>query len=130
MPQNSGGVCESCFCFAMRLVWVGIITQNHRIYINAVVRGVSRYLHRKGLATKNGSFCQWLNKFHEKASETYKLSTDEIPTDAGWGKFWYYVRMVLFHGSTVEVRAPRLLTPNRALNLGSGFYTTLFRLWA
>ena len=38
-------------------------------------RCASRYLpqnaNRKGLATKNGPFCQWLNKFHEKASETY-----------------------------------------------------------
>lgn len=35
--------------------------------------------------------------------------------------------MVLFHGSNVEVRVPRLLTPNRALDFGPGFYTTLFR---
>ena len=49
--------------------------QNHRIYINAVVLNASRYLrqnaNRKSLATKNGPSCQWLNKFHEKASETY-----------------------------------------------------------
>lgn len=35
--------------------------------------------------------------------------------------------MTLYHGSNVEVRVPRLLMPNRALDFGPGFYTTLFR---
>lgn len=35
--------------------------------------------------------------------------------------------MILFHGSNVEVREPRLLVPNHALDFGPGFYTTLFR---
>jgi len=34
-------------------------------------------------------------------------------------------RMItLYHGSNGEVRNPRILTPNRTLDFGSGFYTT------
>lgn len=32
--------------------------------------------------------------------------------------------MILFHGSNVEVRLPRILTTNRSLDFGAGFYTT------
>ena len=35
--------------------------------------------------------------------------------------------MTLYHGSNVEVREPKILLPNRALDFGPGFYTTLFR---
>jgi len=35
--------------------------------------------------------------------------------------------MILYHGSNVEVRVPRIIEPNRALDFGPGFYTTLFR---
>ncbi|MFR5092662.1 MAG: DUF3990 domain-containing protein [Adlercreutzia equolifaciens] len=32
--------------------------------------------------------------------------------------------MILYHGSNVEVRLPRILTTNRSLDFGAGFYTT------
>ena len=32
--------------------------------------------------------------------------------------------MLLYHGSNVEVASPRIITPNRALDFGAGFYTT------
>ncbi len=32
--------------------------------------------------------------------------------------------MILFHGSSQEVREPRILVPNRTLDYGVGFYTT------
>ncbi|WP_217952874.1 DUF3990 domain-containing protein [Adlercreutzia caecimuris] len=32
--------------------------------------------------------------------------------------------MILYHGSNVEVRRPRVLTTNRSLDFGAGFYTT------
>ncbi|MCL2444145.1 MAG: DUF3990 domain-containing protein [Treponema sp.] len=32
--------------------------------------------------------------------------------------------MLVYHGSNVKVEKPRLITPNRALDFGSGFYTT------
>ena len=32
--------------------------------------------------------------------------------------------MILFHGSNVTVDAPRLITQNRFLDFGYGFYTT------
>ena len=32
--------------------------------------------------------------------------------------------MTLYHGSNVEVREPKILTPNRGLDFGNGFYTT------
>ena len=32
--------------------------------------------------------------------------------------------MILFHGSSKEVREPRILVPNRTLDYGVGFYTT------
>lgn len=32
--------------------------------------------------------------------------------------------MILYHGSNVEVRPPRILTTNRSLDFGAGFYTT------
>lgn len=32
--------------------------------------------------------------------------------------------MLLYHGSNVVVRTPRILTPSRALDFGPGFYTT------
>lgn len=32
--------------------------------------------------------------------------------------------MILYHGSNVEVRHPRILTTNRSLDFGAGFYTT------
>lgn len=35
--------------------------------------------------------------------------------------------MLLYHGSNVEVREPRILAPSHALDFGPGFYTTLFR---
>lgn len=35
--------------------------------------------------------------------------------------------MVLYHGSNVEVREPKILQPGRALDFGPGFYTTLNR---
>ena len=33
--------------------------------------------------------------------------------------------MLVYHGSNVEVEKPRLIVPNRALDYGSGFYTTM-----
>jgi len=33
--------------------------------------------------------------------------------------------MVVYHGSNLAVEVPRLITPTRALDFGSGFYTTL-----
>jgi len=35
--------------------------------------------------------------------------------------------MILYHGSNVEVRDPKIIVPCRALDFGPGFYTTLFR---
>ena len=35
--------------------------------------------------------------------------------------------MIVYHGSNVEVKQPQILTPNRALDFGAGFYTTLNR---
>ena len=32
--------------------------------------------------------------------------------------------MTLYHGSNVEVLEPKILTPNRGLDFGNGFYTT------
>ena len=32
--------------------------------------------------------------------------------------------MVVYHGSNVEVREPRIIKPNRTLDFGNGFYTT------
>lgn len=32
--------------------------------------------------------------------------------------------MILYHGSNVEVRKPRILKPSRGLDFGAGFYTT------
>ena len=32
--------------------------------------------------------------------------------------------MLVYHGSNVTVEKPRLITPNRALDFGNGFYTT------
>lgn len=32
--------------------------------------------------------------------------------------------MILYHGSNVEVREPRIIVSNRALDFGAGFYTT------
>ena len=32
--------------------------------------------------------------------------------------------MIIYHGSNVEVRKPRLIASNRALDFGMGFYTT------
>jgi len=33
--------------------------------------------------------------------------------------------MVVYHGSNVEVEKPRLIIPNRTLDYGNGFYTTM-----
>jgi len=33
--------------------------------------------------------------------------------------------MLVYHGSNVAVESPRLIAPNRALDFGSGFYTTV-----
>jgi hypothetical protein len=33
--------------------------------------------------------------------------------------------MLVYHGSNVVVEKPRLILPNRALDFGSGFYTTM-----
>jgi len=33
--------------------------------------------------------------------------------------------MLLYHGSNVAVEAPKLIVPNRALDFGNGFYTTM-----
>ena len=33
--------------------------------------------------------------------------------------------MVLYHGSNVEVKEPKILAPNHALDFGPGFYTML-----
>lgn len=35
--------------------------------------------------------------------------------------------MILYHGSNVEVREPKILRPNRELDFGNGFYTTTNR---
>ena len=35
--------------------------------------------------------------------------------------------MILYHGSNVEVKEPRILKPSHALDFGPGFYTTLNR---
>ena len=32
--------------------------------------------------------------------------------------------MIVYHGSNVEVKEPKILKPNRELDFGSGFYTT------
>ena len=32
--------------------------------------------------------------------------------------------MIIYHGSNMEVNEPRILTPNRYLDFGAGFYTT------
>ena len=32
--------------------------------------------------------------------------------------------MILYHGSNVEVQNPRIITTNRGLDFGSGFYLT------
>ena len=32
--------------------------------------------------------------------------------------------MILYHGSNTDVREPRIITSNRALDFGAGFYTT------
>ena len=47
-------------------------------------------------------------------------------------RMWYntakrFERMVLYHGSNVEVKEPRILEPSHALDFGPGFYTTLNR---
>ncbi|MCL2335475.1 MAG: DUF3990 domain-containing protein [Endomicrobia bacterium] len=33
--------------------------------------------------------------------------------------------MKIYHGSTVAVETPKIITPNRLLDFGIGFYTTL-----
>ena len=33
--------------------------------------------------------------------------------------------MILYHGSNVEVKEPKVLVPSHALDFGPGFYTTL-----
>ena len=38
--------------------------------------------------------------------------------------------MILYHGSTEIVDKPRLITPNRTLDFGEGFYTTAHRAQA
>ena len=35
--------------------------------------------------------------------------------------------MIVYHGSNVEVREPRILKPSRGLDVGAGFYTTTNR---
>ena len=35
--------------------------------------------------------------------------------------------MILYHGSNVEVKEPKILAPSHALDFGPGFYTTLNR---
>ena len=35
--------------------------------------------------------------------------------------------MIVYHGSNVEVREPRILKPSRGLDFGAGFYTTTNR---
>ena len=35
--------------------------------------------------------------------------------------------MILYHGSNMEVRTPKILMPSHALDFGPGFYTTLNR---
>lgn len=32
--------------------------------------------------------------------------------------------MILYHGSSLAVESPEIITPNRFLDFGSGFYTT------
>ena len=32
--------------------------------------------------------------------------------------------MIIYHGSNVTVKEPKILTPNRSLDFGAGFYTT------
>ena len=32
--------------------------------------------------------------------------------------------MIVYHGSNIEVKEPRILKPNRELDFGNGFYTT------
>ena len=32
--------------------------------------------------------------------------------------------MILYHGSNVEVREPKIIVSNRTLDFGAGFYTT------
>jgi len=32
--------------------------------------------------------------------------------------------MIVYHGSNVEVKEPRIINPNRTLDFGKGFYTT------
>ncbi|MCL2411582.1 MAG: DUF3990 domain-containing protein [Treponema sp.] len=33
--------------------------------------------------------------------------------------------MLIYHGSNIAVESPKLIVPNRALDFGSGFYTTM-----
>ena len=33
--------------------------------------------------------------------------------------------MIVYHGSSLQIESPRILEPNRALDFGRGFYTTL-----
>ena len=33
--------------------------------------------------------------------------------------------MIVYHGSSLQIESPRILEPNRALDFGTGFYTTL-----
>ncbi len=35
--------------------------------------------------------------------------------------------MIVYHGSSMEVREPKLIRPIRTLDFGPGFYTTLNR---
>ena len=44
---------------------------------------------------------------------------DRLPAQGGCENM-----ITLYHGSNVEVRKPQILTPNRTLDFGSGFYTT------
>ena len=32
--------------------------------------------------------------------------------------------MIVYHGSNMEIKEPRLIVPNRTLDFGNGFYTT------
>lgn len=35
--------------------------------------------------------------------------------------------MIVYHGSNIDIREPKIIQSNRALDFGFGFYTTTFK---
>jgi len=40
------------------------------------------------------------------------------------GAIFYLTTMLLYHGTNIRFETPKIITPNRALDFGTGFYTT------